>query len=490
MTRRDFLRRSVTAGAAAAAMPLAACRTVSRSTPPNIILIIADDVSWDDLGCYGNTGVKTPQLDALAAAGLRFTNVFLTASSCSPSRCSLITGRYPHNTGAAELHTPLPPNQAAFPALLRSCGYYTAQAGKWHMGEAPRSAFDRIEDDAEVNGPGGEAMWLKLLEERPPEKPFFFWLAPYDAHRDWSADDFGPGHDPENAAVPPYMADRPGTRRDLASYYNEIGRIDFHVGELMRELKGQGLESNTLVLFMADNGRPFPRCKTRVYDSGMQTPLIAHWPAGVKVKGGLCSGLISAVDIAPTLLELAGAGPLPGAQGRSFVRLLRDPDQSFRSVVFAEHNWHDFMAWERLVRTPDHLYVYNARPELRNGGPLDSKRSPSHADLLELRRRGDLTKAQSDVFLAPRPAEELYDCRTDPQQLQDLAADPEQAGVLQRMRELLRRWQEETGDTIPERLTPDWYDRITGEALEVKGVRGEMPGAAAGAARNNSPGPF
>lgn len=163
----------------------------SSSEKPNVILIIADDVSWNDFGCYGNDVVKTPNIDLLAKEGLKFTNAFLTASSCSPSRCSIVSGKYPHSNGAAELHTPLPKDEIPFPLLLKENGYYTAQAGKWHMGPHVHRAFDLFTDgNGYDNGDGGEDNWVPFLTERPKDKPFFFWFASLDAHRPWGADNF------------------------------------------------------------------------------------------------------------------------------------------------------------------------------------------------------------------------------------------------------------------------------------------------------------
>src|SRR5690606_16278172 len=121
-----------------------------------IILFIADDVGWNDFGCYGNKDVSTPNIDRIAKAGLRFDNAYLTTSSCSPSRCSIISGRYPHNTGAVELHTPLPEEISIFPEVLQLAGYFTGHAGKWHTGNATRRGFDVIYDERKLNGPGGE----------------------------------------------------------------------------------------------------------------------------------------------------------------------------------------------------------------------------------------------------------------------------------------------------------------------------------------------
>ncbi|MHB1179921.1 MAG: sulfatase-like hydrolase/transferase, partial [Daejeonella sp.] len=232
---------------------------------PNIIYIIADDVSWDDIGCYGNPAVRTPNIDKIAKQGIRFDNVYLTASSCSPSRNSIISGRYPHNTGAAELHTPLPAEKIPFPLLLKESGYYTVQAGKSHFGTPALRAFDKAYEGKE-GGTGGEERWVKCLQERPKDKPIFAWFAAFDAHRPWQADDFGTPQDPAKVVVPPYLSDTEATRKDIASYYNEIARFDFYIGEVMQELKRQGIEKNTLIMIMADNGRPFPRSKTRVYD--------------------------------------------------------------------------------------------------------------------------------------------------------------------------------------------------------------------------------
>jgi len=444
---------------------------------PNVVFIIADDISQDDFGCYGNHVVKTPNIDRLASEGIRFTNAYLTASSSSPSRCSIITGRYPHSTGAAELHTPLPESMIPYPFLLKNNNYYTAQAGKWHFGPAVHRAFDRYTDENGYdNGNGGEDLWIRFLRERPEEKPFFFWLASHDAHKAWGADTFKITHDPDLISIPPYFADTPETRRDIASYYNEIARFDYHVGKVREELNRQGVLDNTVIIVMADNGRPFPRCKTRVYNSGMKTPLIVFWPEGIKSKGVNSSSLVSSIDLAPTILELAGISIPDDFQGVSLVEIFKDPTEEVRTAVFSEHNWHDYEAHERMIRTHDFLYVLNSRPWLTNGGPADSKGSPTQHALNSLRDKGLLTPAQADIFIAPRPYEELFDIENDPDQLLNLASSPEYQTELQEMRRLLNNWRLNTGDTTPEDLTPDWYDRETGKDLKSDKRRGTMPG--------------
>lgn len=450
---------------------------ISAQNKPNFVLIIADDVGWDDIGCYGNSVVKTPNIDKLASQGLQFNNAFLTASSCSPSRCSIISGKYPHSNGAAELHTPLPANEIPFPLILKENGYYTAQAGKWHLGPNIYHAFDRYTDNnGYKNGDGGEDNWIPFLKDRPKDKPFFFWLASHDAHRPWGADDFHITHNPEDIEVPLFFENTPETRQDMASYYNEIGRFDYFIGEIRNELDKQGVLENTVIIVMSDNGRPFPRCKTRVYDSGMKTPFIVFWPEGIANKGELSESLISAVDIAPTILEMAGVEIPKKYQGKSFLPVIKNPSAEIRTIVFSEHNWHDYEAHERMARTKDFLYVLNSRPNLTNCGPADSKTSPTQHALNKVRDSGKLTPAQADIFISPRPQEELFDVNNDPLQLVNLASIPLYQNKLKEMRTILTNWQFNTGDTTPDDLTPDWYDRETGKALDIKRERKTMPG--------------
>ena len=460
-------------------------------SPPNIVFVIADDVNWNDVGCYGNPKIQTPNIDRLARQGIRFTNLFLTASSCSPSRTSILTGRYPHNTGSPELHTPLPAHLPLLPEALRQRGYYTALAGKWHEGPATRRAYDTLLVDRNANGEGAEEQWINLMRARPKDKPFFFWLAAIDAHRPWSAHQYGHRHDPKtDVVVPPTLVDTPETRQDLAAYYDEIARLDYYVGELEKELARQGILDNTIFVFTSDNGRPFPGSKTRVYDTGMRTPFIIKWPGGIANKNVTSSGLISSIDIAPTLLKLTDVTIPETMQGRSFDALLKKPDTPFRQYVFSEHNWHDYAAYERAVRSKDFLYLINKRPDLDNGGSIDVNQSPSAKALKEAHKAGKLSAFQDDVFLVPRPAEEFFDCRQDPIQAHNEVNNPTYASEVARLRRVLNQWQVETGDSFPEKPTPDWYHRETGKPLPEQNHRGELPGQATHADRINAKGPF
>ena len=222
---------------------------------PNLVVIIADDMAWDDCGAYGHNRIRTPNIDRLAKEGMRFDRAFLTCSSCSPSRCSILTGRYPHATGAGELHLPLPGDQTLFAKALKDSGYFTASLGKWHLGPNVKDQFDVVK---EGGNPAGYGHWLTTIESRPKDKPFFFWLATTDPHRPYQKGTIDRPHADDDVMVPPFLPDVSATRGDLAMYYDEIGRLDDYVGRVMKLLEEQGVADDTLVLFMSDNGRPFP----------------------------------------------------------------------------------------------------------------------------------------------------------------------------------------------------------------------------------------
>jgi N-sulfoglucosamine sulfohydrolase len=433
-------------------------KSEEKPVQPNFIVFIADDAAWNDCGPYGNQNIKTPNINTLAEEGVIFTNAFLTTSSCSPSRCSILTGRYPHSTGAPELHMPLPSDQLLFAGELQKAGYFTAVAGKYHIGPK-RAEFDTIYG----GHPSGCEYWLEALQNRPKDKPFFLWLAALDPHRDYFPNTIPEPHRPEDVIVPPNLPDNDSTRKDLALYYDEISRMDSYIGEVMAELKNQGVDENTLVIYMTDNGRPFPRAKTRMYDSGIKTPFIVRWPE--KLEKGTTNALVSSIDIAPTFCELAGAGISETYQGISFVPVLENYSAKTRDYIAAEHNWHDYQAHERAIRNHKYLYIRNAFPELTASPPADALRSITYQEMIRMYKAGELNENQLDCFIAPRPAEELYDVENDPYQLHNLAENAEYVSALNEMRKLLDNWIVEFDDKIPENPTPDKFDRWTGERL-------------------------
>ncbi len=460
---------------------------------PNFVFFLADDVSVEDFGCYGHPTLKTPSIDALAQHGMRFDNAYLTTSSCSPSRCSIITGRYPHNTGAPELHVSLPEEQIRFPELLRQAGYYTVLSGKNHMFKNTDRAFDKI---TRGGGPGGEEDWVKHVQDRPKDKPFFFWFASNDAHRSWKQSEHAPIYKSDEIIVPPYLVDTEGTREDLASYYHEVSRFDHFIGLVTAELKKQKILDNTFIVVAADNGRPFPRCKSRLYDSGIKTPWVVHYPDMIQ-SVAVTQSLISVIDLSATCLELAEVERPDCIQGRSFVPILQDPEAETRKCVFSEHNWHVYKNHERMVRFGEFLYIKNNFPDQPNLC-YEAHNDPAGEDLWNAHALGKTTVNQMQIFANPCPSEELYHTTSDFHQFTNLVDDPEFYSVLQQSRLLLEAWTEQTGDSIPtnpstNRHAPPRVEDgkvIPADRKKSQGRRGEMPGASKGAMNINHPGPI
>jgi N-sulfoglucosamine sulfohydrolase len=448
---------------------------VNDQEPPNIVFIIADDLSWDDLGCYGHPNIQTPNIDNLAANGMRFDQAFLTASSCSPSRSSIITGKYPHQTDAEQLHWPLPVNQITFVEKLKEAGYWTGQAGKWHLGEGVKNRFHKIME-VSVDGfqmKAGQKMatatnasgcedWIPVLNSRAKNKPFFLWLAAVDPHRDYKKGSIKNPHLSEDIIVPPYLPDTKEVRTDLALYYDEIARLDSFVGVFISELEKQNLIENTLILFISDNGRPFPRDKTTLYDGGIKTPWIVQWPGKVKA-GAVTKSLVSSIDIAPTFLKIAGCEIGGNFEGFDFSRLFYNQEINIRQSVYAEDHWHDFEDYSRAIRTKQFKYIRNFYEDLPNTPSADALRSITFEKMQLMRNEGKLSKDQMACFVVPRAKEELYDVETDPYELNNLVNNPGYSKILDDLRKEMEEIRIKTNDILPLERTHDEFDRNTGQ---------------------------
>ena len=355
------------------------------------------------------------------------------------------------------------------------------------MGKYANNAFTKI---SRGKGPGKQEDWVSILASRPKDKPFFCWFASTDAHRNWGFDDNAPKYTPDQVVVPPYLIDDEPTRKDLTGYYHEVSRTDTYMGRVVAELKKQGVYENTIIIYCADNGRPFPRCKTRLYDSGIKTPFIVSWPK--QVQPAVSDSLLSVIDVSATCLEAAGVKKPEAIQGVSFMPILKDPKATVRTVVFAEHNWHVYQNHERMVRFGNWLYIKNNFPHQANlckeayiGGAGQS--------LLKAWRAGTI-KPHQNVFADSVPAEELYHVVDDPHQLNNVADRPENKSTMQKMRRLLADWSAQTGDDIPENPTTDRDGRPTKEGGKTgrkkEWKHHDPPGTASGATKINRPGPL
>ncbi len=463
LTRRDFARAALASVAVAGSGIRAAD---SGSAQPNILVFIADDAGARHFGCYGNPAVRTPNVDRLSAEGVTADKAMLTTSQCSPSRISILTGRYPHATGTEDLHVPMPERYTTVAGHLQRAGWFTGHMQKAHEGPHSDRQFDWYD-------PGLDRFDAFL--DAAGERPFFLWVAFNDPHRPYQDGTLAKPHDPAGVEVPPYMADTPETRADVARYYDELGRMDEGIGRILHVLEQRGLDRDTLVVFLSDNGAPFPREKGTVYDGGVRTPLIFRWP-GVVPRGVRHAGLMSVVDLAPTFLALAGLDVPRDMQGEALSAGLRDPGRWRRQAAFSERNWHDCDEHIRSVRTERYRLVHNAYIGLPFGSPADVSGSPSWRALYRLKQDGRLNKVQGLLFEAPRPEIEFYDTDEDPWQVHNLASVPEFQPLIADHYAMLQEWRAATGDFPPwERRRADYADRVTGVlySLEVPPLRDE-----------------
>ncbi len=425
---------------------------------PNFLVFIADDQGFGDLSCYGHPTLRTPHIDRLAREGMQFERAFLTTSSCSPTRCSFLTGRYPHNTHAEDLHEPLPADQKTLATYLQPAGYHTMAVGKWHLGDAEKAHWNAIE---ECGGAETATKAIELLQSRPDDKPFFFWVASKDPHRPYGdVERVIPKrrfYVAKDVVVPPYLPNHQLIREDIADYYNEISRFDQHVGEILDELANQNVLDETFIVYLSDNGMPFPRAKTTLYDSGIRTPLLIRYPPLVKA-GRVQRELVSSIDVTATMLELVDIDA-PTVQGRSLQNLLTDPEATGRDAIFAEANWHDFEQFTRAVRTDRFLLIRNYYWQKPLWNSVDSVNSNTWTAFQEALAQGDLTDAQKFLLVEPRPYEEFYDLQLDPHSLENVADDPQYTQALNDLRIRLDNWRIETNDVMPDKPRRDGWTR-------------------------------
>lgn len=485
MRRRDFIRTGVIAGGATlmhsmgsrsigAALPDEAPALQRQARRKNVLLMIADDHGIDQLGCYGNPGIQTPRLDMLARKGVRFTSAFSVAASCSASRGSILTGLYPHQNGQFGHehnwhHFSLHDRVETLPGLLKKAGYRTGLIGKLHVASRNNLVFDFHPDP---KGLMGNRDVRKIADhaaeffESNGDHPFFLLIGYSDPHREdqgMSAmknvenfSGFANGkryrgvtptkYKPEAVQVPDYLPDIPEVREELADQYEAVARLDTGIGWVLESLKKAGKDRDTLVIYLSDNGIPFPGAKTTVYDSGTHIPLIVYSP-DLAHGSVVNTSMVSLADLVPTVLEWAGAAPPPYAlPGRSFLNVLGSEDDPTRTEVFASHTFHEVTMFYpmRSVRTRRYRYIQNLYPELEFPFATDLFVSRTWQGILQ-RKLGTMGKRRTRAYLF-RPREELYDVEKDPAESMNLAMDEGYAGILNELRQSLTRMRMETDD--------------------------------------------
>ncbi len=401
---------------------------------PNIVLFIADDWSFPHAGVYGDPVVQTPNFDGLAAGGMLFTNAYCASPSCSPSRASILTGRYPHQNGAlGNLWSDFPQGTLTYTTELEQAGYLVGYEQKgWGPGDFSSNGW--------AHNPAGQRYdnIAELLAEKEAEQPFCYWFGSTDPHREyltnlgaWS------GMEPDSVRVPAFFPDLPCVRNDMLDYYAEVERFDRHVGAVVDLLRSRGELDNTLIIVTSDNGMPFPRAKANLYDSGTRMPFVAHWPARIPA-GTVRESYVNLASLAATFLEAAGAGRVPDAiKLPSLLAQLTDARVAGDDHVLLERERHAQVRAGSLsypvrgVRNDSLLYLRNFFPErwpagdpeavLSVGAYGDVDNSITKMLILAGQQAGGDTTDYYRLAFAKRPAEELYDLRRDPEQVTNVA---------------------------------------------------------------------
>lgn len=424
---------------AAILIGLTATFSLGADERPNILWIITDDHSQEDVGCYGHKLVHTPNMDRLAQEGTKFINAFSAAPTCAPTRSGLITGMYPIRIGAHNQRNNqavLPDGVRLLPHYLKDAGYFCVNAN-WNLTRPGKSDYQFRWVQRETYEKATD--WAK----RGAGQPFFAQVQISEPHRVFSGKSDRP-IDPQQIELPPQYPDDPVIRADFAGYLNDIQIADDKVGQILDKLDREGDGKNTIVFFFGDQGRPFPRGKQFLYDEGLRIPLIIRWPEHIPA-GEVSDRLVSMLDFAPTCLELAGADVPPHMDGVVFLG-----DHAVeRDLVFASRDRvDDAVDRIRCLRTKRFKYIRNFFPDR----PYDMNESYMvmvHSTLHALRKghaEGTLTQEQA-LWMAPnRPVEELYDLEIDPNEFHNLAGAPEHRKELESFRKQLNIWIDETND--------------------------------------------
>jgi len=432
--------------------------SAAADAPPNFLIIMADDCTYNDLPLYGGQNAKTPNIDALAARGLTFNQAYLASAMCQPCRAELYTGQYPLTNGCAWNHSASRPETKSLPHHLRPLGYRVGIAGKIHVKPEAAFPFDKVDgfDPSCVREPTqaheltGIRDYMQGTGENP-DSPFCLVVALVDPHVPWVMGD-ATQYPPKNIKLPPNLANTPTTREHFANYLAEITYMDGQVGEILATLDASGKADNTLVLFTSEQGSQFPGCKWTNWNTGLHTALIAAWPGKV-ASGQRTDALVQYADVAPTLVDLAqGEITTGGFDGSSFSAVLRGESDRHRNFAYGMHNnLPEGPSYPiRSITDGKFRYIRNLSPgeiyiekHLMGGGRFNNPYWATWvgADPLKQAKAYQLTKRYMS-----RPAEQLYMTTEDSYELTNLASDPGYADQRNVLAKALDAWMAQQAD--------------------------------------------
>jgi N-sulfoglucosamine sulfohydrolase len=444
----------------------------AQAAPRNVVLFVTDD-QGQDAGCYGNKVLQTPHLDRLAAEGTRFPHAFCTTASCSASRSVILTGLHNHANGQyghqhSYHHFSAFDRVRSLPVLLSEAGYRTARIGKFHV--APESVF-HFDTQLPANDRNAVEMANRCKDfiSAAGDRPFFLYFCTSDPHRGGGTakelphqpnrfgnkprDQAYPGikeitYEPKDVIVPPFLPDTPACRAELAQYYQAVSRLDQGLGRLVQVLKDAGKYDDTLIIYVSDNGIPFPGAKTTLYEPGMRLPCVVRNPYA-RNRGVVSDALVSWVDLVPTILDFARAPALEKVKfhGRSFLPVLEQEKTQGWDEVQAAHTFHEITMYYpmRLVRDRQYKLIWNIAHPLPFPFASDLWDSATWQDTYKKGPDAHYGKRTVKAYIQ-RPQFELYDLKSDPDEVRNLAGDPKHARLLEEMKAKLKAFQKRTGD--------------------------------------------
>lgn len=441
---------------------------IASKDHPNIILFVSDDHGKDALGCYGNPVIKTPNLDQMAAEGVRFNNAYCTSASCAASRSVILSGKYGHATGSYGHvhdyhHFSTYENVKSLPVLLEKTGYETARIGKYHV--APESVY-HFNTVLQADPRNTVEMANASVDVINSEKPFFLYFCTDDPHRGhpfvsnpWNTPNtFGNKkggyqgvtevtYDPSEVIVPNFLPDTKETREEIAQYYQSISRIDQGFGKLMEHLKNAGKLQNTIVFYISDNGMAFPGAKTTVYEPGIQLPCIIKDPTKKGNNGGVNNARISWVDLTPTILDMANVDyNAEEFHGKSFDKIIDQKEVTGWDDIYASHTFHEITMYYpmRVAIEKNYKLIWNIAWQLDYPFASDLWASSTWQSVYRKKEKYYGKKTVEDYL---KHAEfELFDLEKDPDEVNNLANNNAYQEVLEHMKAKLKNFQKTTRD--------------------------------------------
>jgi len=433
--------------------------TLLRADHPNVVIVLADDQTWNDSGCYGNPDVKTPNIDQLASAGMRFTHCFTATAMCAPTRQQLYTGVFPIRNGAYPNHSKVKVGTRSIVHHFQQLGYRVGLSGKKHFGPEESFPFENLTLKGDLNLPK-----IREFVKRDDSQPFLLVVTSHSPHLPWKEGD-ATKYDADKLTVPSYLVDLPETRKALTEYYAEITDFDREVGGVVKAIDNNGHREDTIVLYTSEQGAQFPHGKWTCYDNGLRTALVVRWPGHIE-PGSVTSAMVQYVDILPTLLEAAGADPtsldtgLPGApdggngfDGRSFLPVLTGGSNAHREYVYGAHTTRGIIqgTWIypiRSVRTQNFKLIWNLNHAEKFQNVLTTTGGKSYywTAWKKAAAEGNEHARQLTGIYEKRPEYEFYDLENDPNELKNLADDPNHAKTIEKMKDELSSWMKQQGD--------------------------------------------